>query len=340
MSNVVVGGNQTFVCSKCGMAYGGKKGFFPVNYGVLYKGTGSLPYCKECVDGIFDKYYTECGDQKAALRQLCRKLDLYWNESDYEAAARTSVKRTIVSSYLAKARAVKNIGKSYDDTLREEGVFWRFLDPNTPALYPNSDTDQKTEAQEPEEEISIPEEVMDFWGPGYTPEMYQELEQRRAYYMSKFPEGYEPDIGTEVIIRQICNLEIEINKGRTSGGNIAQSVKVLNELLGSANMKPIQKKSGEADAEIERTPMGVWIQRWEEKRPVPEPDPELKDRDGIIKYISIWFLGHLSKMLGIKNAYSGLYEREINALRVDRPEYNDEDDEDFFNDVFSDGDTS
>lgn len=39
-------------------------------------------------------------------------------------------------------------------------------------------------------------------------------------------------------------------------------------------------------------------------------------------------------MLGIKNTYCRLYEEEIAKMRVDRPEYEDEDDETLFNDIF------
>ena len=42
-------------------------------------------------------------------------------------------------------------------------------------------------------------------------------------------------------------------------------------------------------------------------------------------------------MLGIKNTYCRLYEEEIAKMRVDRPEYEDEDDETLFNDIFGVG---
>lgn len=334
---------NSFVCSTCGTAYGRRKGNFPVCYGYLYRGTGFLPYCKDCVDGLFTGFVKEYEDPRLAVQQMCRKLDLYWSPSIYEKIESQNAQRNIFSAYLSKANQYRGAGKSYDDTIREEsgllGISKEEYLKRTSSSRAVSSTQPTENADERDAvDINIPDHVKDFWGPGYTPEMYQELEQRRAYYMAKFPEGYEPDIGTEVIIRQICNLEIEINKGRTTGANIAQSVKVLNELLGSANMKPIQKKAGEADAELERTPMGVWIQRWEEKRPLPESDPEMQDRDGIVRYISVWFLGHLSKMLNLKNSYSELYEKEISKLRVDRPEYADEDDEEVFNDTFAGGD--
>ena len=39
-------------------------------------------------------------------------------------------------------------------------------------------------------------------------------------------------------------------------------------------------------------------------------------------------------MLGIKNSYCKMYEDEIARLRVDRPEYDDEDDDTMLNDLF------
>lgn len=136
------------------------------------------------------------------------------------------------------------------------------------------------------------------------------------------------------LYKQICILEATINRDSAQGKAIDKNVNALNTLLGSMNLKPTQKKD-EADSSVDGTPFGVWIRRWENTKPIPEPDPELKDVDGIVRYISIWFLGHLCKMLGIKNTYCKLYEDEIAKMRIERPEYEDEDDETLFNDIFS-----
>lgn len=178
------------------------------------------------------------------------------------------------------------------------------------------------------------DDVVAFWGSGYSNRMYAELEQRRAYYMSKFPSDYETDIGSDVLMRQLCKLEVNITKDNAAGKPIDKSVNSLNTLIGSLNLKPTQQKD-DSDTSIEKTPFGVWVRRWENQRPIPEPDPEFQDVDGIVRYISIWFLGHLSKMLGIKNAYCKLYEDELAMMRVERPEYEDDDDETMFNDIFS-----
>lgn len=54
----------------------------------------------------------------------------------------------------------------------------------------------------------------------------------------------------------------------------------------------------------------------------------------IKKYVFTWF-GHVCKMLGVKNGYTRMYEEEINRLRVEKPEYEDEDDETLLVDAYS-----
>lgn len=316
------------ICSRCGKKYSRRKGYFPVSYAVLHKGIGHIPVCKECIDTMYNTYLAQCNNAKDAVRQLCRKLDLYWSESVYDLVQRKSTTRSMMTQYIAKINTVSYAGKSYDDTLSEEGTLWNFI----PEI--NKESAEVTDVTPVEAvEIETPEEIIAFWGSGYSDEMYRELEQRRQYWMSKFPEGIELDVGTEALIRQICSLELDINRDRIAGKSVDKSVNALNNLLGSANLKPAQQKA-DGDNAQENTPLGVWIRRWETQRPVPDPDPELEDVDGIVRYISIWFLGHLCKMLGIKNTYCKLYEEEIAKMRVDRPEYEDEDDETMFNDIF------
>lgn len=319
--------SDTAICSRCGKKYSRRKGYFPVSYAILHKGIGYIPVCKDCIDTMYNTYLAQCNNAKDAVRQMCRKLDLYWSESVYEMVSRKSTTRSMMTQYIAKINTVSYAGKSYDDTLSESGTLWSFDEDA------NSGTDYDDSNTQADEIIETPDEIIAFWGSGYSDEMYRELEQRRQYWMSKFPDGIELDVGTEALIRQICSLELDINRDRIAGKSVDKSVNALNNLLGSANLKPTQQKA-DGDNAQENTPFGVWIRRWETQRPIPDPDPELEDVDGIIRYISIWFLGHLCKMLGIKNTYCRLYEEEIAKMRVDRPEYEDEDDETLFNDIF------
>lgn len=316
-------------CRKCGTAYGRLKGYFPVSYSYLYKGTGYLPYCKDCVDGMFAAYLQECKDSKVAVRQMCRKLDLYWSEKVYEAVEKQNSTRSMMTSYISKINAVKLASKSYDDTLREEGVLW--LEPKAYA-----DVEQViTGIQSTDGDAIIPDEVIAFWGPGYTPSMYMELEERRKYLVSKYPSTTELDIGTETLIRQICILEIEINKARMEGKPVDKLINTLNTVLGSANLKPTQKKE-DADAELEKMPLGVGIQKWEYSRPLPPTPKEKRDINQVIKNITTWYLGHACKMVGIRNSYCKMYEDAMAELRVENPDHAEEDDDTLLNSVFGD----
>lgn len=322
--------NSKFFCSRCGTAFSRQKGYFPVSHSPMYRGTGYLPFCNDCLDTMFDEYRQLLGSDREAMRRMCMKLDLYWHDSIYDMVERTAGVNSKVRNYIGKTNIIRYIDKSFDDTIADEersGI--------RQTVAQDDGVQQGYLPEETEEEIiDIPEDVILFWGPGYTPKMYLELEERKKYWISRFPTGYNFDIGEEALIRQICNLEIDINHDRAAGKSIDKNVNTLNTLLGSANLKPTQKKDDGADAELDNMPFGVGIRKWENTRPIPEPDPELQDVDGIVRYISVWFLGHLCHMVGIKNTYCKLYEEEMERLRVTAPEFEDEDDETLFDHMF------
>jgi hypothetical protein len=320
MSAMETSGTTT-ACIRCGTAYGVKRGNFAVCHGDLYKGAGYLPYCRSCVDAMYGEFLAGGVSPVDAARQVCRKLDLYWNRALFHAAERGTAARSVMTNYLQKCNTVKFVGKSYTDTLREEGTLWSFAGCGS------------ADGQEDEAAPAVPEEIRLFWGPGYTQEMYRELEDRRKFWMSRYPDGYQPDIGEEALIRQICNLEIDINHDRAAGKSVVNNVNTLNTLLGSLNLKPAQKKN-DADGDVENMPLGVGIQKWELSRPLPETEEKCRDKAGRVRYITTWFLGHACKMVGLRNSYTKLYEDAMNDLRVQHPEYDDDDDDALLSDLF------
>lgn len=319
------------VCRKCGVAYGRLKGNFPISYAQLHKGVGYLPYCRSCVDSMYDAYLAECGDTKRAVRQMCRKLDLYWNEKSFEAVEKTTSNRSMMTGYIARVNGLKQAGKSYDDTLREENAMWEWNATLGSELTPQPVAHQH-EAEDAVNVIEVPEDVIEFWGSDFEPEFVMKLDKR----YKQWTDGAELDKGSVSLYKQICILEEMINRDAAEGKPVDKNMNMLNTLLGSLNQKPVQKK--EADSSSDNTTFGEWIRKWENLRPIPEPDPELRDVDGIVRYITVFFFGHLARMLGIKNAYSKLYDEEIAKLRVDRPEFDGDDDETMFNEIFSSGD--
>ena len=321
--------SQKFYCCRCGMAYGKQSGSFPVSHSPMYRGSGHLPMCNDCIDKMFEDYVRKLGSQRAAMKRLCMKMDLYWSDSIYDMIEKTAPTRSKPRAYIGKTNIVRYIDKTYDDTVEDE-------ERESSIVSVQAVADVKEDEQQSQTDKLTPE-VIAFWGPGYTPEMYMELEQRRQYWMGRLPDGTNVDMGTEILIRRGCELELDINRDRLAGKSIEKSVSALTTVLGALKLKPEQKRDG-GDAEAERTPMGVWIKRWEEERPVPEPDEELQDHDGVVRYITTWFLGHLCKMLGIRNTYCKMYEEAVmERVQNDQTDDDVEIDEDLFNDIFGNG---
>lgn len=315
-----------FYCVRCTRSFTKRKGNFPASQSSLYRGNGGfLPVCRHCVDEIYEHYLSVLGEEKAAMRRVCMKFDIYWSEKIFEQINRSNTTNSRILSYVSKSNLVPNTGKTYDDTLDEE----RALQFTTAVMADGSDDDA----------FIVTNEMVDFWGAGMSEQFYAELEKRYKYWRgdtAKRSEGMSvSELSELAFVKQICMLEATIIRESAMGKPIDKYTNSLNTLLGSANLKPIQQKEkDDLDASIEAMPFGSWIRKIENTRPIAEPDPEFKDVDGIAKYVSTWFLGHLCKMLKIENKYSHLYEDEMARLRVDRPEYEGEDEDTIMEDIF------
>lgn len=314
-----------YYCCRCGTAYSRRKGYFPVSHSPMYRGSGFLPLCGDCVEDMYEGYRDTLHDDRAAMKRMCMKLDLYWNEDIYTMVERTAGVHSRVKNYIGKTNLFRYIDKTFDDTLREEEEKCAVDSQNSSPEYFDSGTDDP-ESQEP-----VSQELVDFWGSGYKADFYEELERRYQDWTGGTPVA---DPSERSLYRQICLLEAIIARDGAAGKPIDKNVNALNSLLGSMNLKPAQKKNDAADAELEKMPLGVGIQKWEYSRPLPETPKENRDVRGTIKNITTWYLGHACKMVGLRNSYCKMYEDAMEELRVKRPEYDEEDDDSVLSDIF------
>lgn len=329
--------SDRIVCTRCGTAYTRYKNNFYVSYGEMHKGTGYLPICKSCVDTLFQTYLGQCGKSEYAMRQICRKLDLYWDKGSFDYAFKKGTSRTLISLYMTRINTLSNAGKSYDDTLMEEDSLWSFKETSLVQQEPEETDEDVVDAVA---EKKVTRKMVKFWGSAYSPEMILQLEERYKYWMGRLPSEFEIDIGTEILLKQISALDIDINNCRVSDGkNVDKLINTQSKLLQDLNLKPVQRKKDDGDS-LNDIPFGVGIAWCEQKKPIAEPLEEFKDVDGIRKYIMTWVYGHLVKMMGKKNLHSRLYDQEIAKWRVERPEFSDEEDEDFIADALSGEDES
>ena len=303
--------------------------------------------CAICIDELFGYYTRRLGTPEAAAKRLCMKFDFYWSPKVFEDTVKNDPDGTVFRTYASKMNLYRYQGRTFDETADEDDQALQELKDElerTKVELAEAQRQIPTHAEEPEPEEVVPEglskeelaRLVAFWGQGFSDDEYRQLDLRYQQWMGELPPGESVGVGAETLYKQICLLENIIAKNAASGKPIESSVNQLNNLIGSVRAKPVQQQSDEGSTPFDTQPFGVGIKLCENTRPIPKPLPEFADVDGIGRYISIWFLGHLCKMLHIKNTYSRLYEEEMARLRIERPEVEEEDDEDFLYDIFSD----
>lgn len=314
-------------CVRCGTAFSRKKGYFPVSHSPMYRGSGYLPWCNDCVEEMYEEYVRTLGD-KEAMRRMCMKMDLYWDEAIYAMVERSAGVNSRIRNYIGKTNIIRYIDKTFDDTLQEEGANAEMFD----MVRPETSIDGEGAVEE-----QTDPSIVEFWGVGFDHDFYMELERKREHWTGGPEKEADLDKAEIALYKQICMQEVIIARDAAAGRATDKSVNLLNTLLGSMNLKPSQQKE-EADAELEKMPLGVGIQKWEFDRPLPETPKENRDVRKTIRNITTWYLGHACKMVGLKNSYTKMYEEAMNELRVKRPEYDEEDDDSVLSDIFGGSD--
>lgn len=323
---------EIYKCVRCGVPYRTQKQHFHATQSTLFNANnGVLPICKQCVVDLYEHYRTILGDPREAVKRVCLKLDIYWSPDVYASVEKTgSANSNRMSTYISRSFLFRYQGKTYDDTLAEAGTVQCTPTAGVAGEVspdPDSEVDLTVPIASPAPITTPTADTVLFWGAGFTPAFYHELNMRYDRWTRDLPKPLGR--AEESLYKQICFQESSINKNIAAGKPIEQGQNALNALLGSLNAKPIQKKEeNPAAQEVDNSPLGVWIRRWEDKRPVPDyPEDDMKGGKKLIHYITVWLYGHLGKSLGIRNTYSQAYEDEIEKYRVQKPEFVDEDDD-------------
>lgn len=113
----------TFVstCTCCGTKYSRPTDFYMVSSTPLYRNNGGrMTVCRGCVDSLFDQYREEFDDAEA-IRRICMKFDVYYSPVLVESSREKQGSRSRMSVYLSQCNLASYAGKTYDNTIREEG---------------------------------------------------------------------------------------------------------------------------------------------------------------------------------------------------------------------------
>jgi len=306
-----------YECCTCKKHYKKLDDNFPASQSNIYAANQKLPICKICLDKLYDHYCIALGNEDDAIRRICMKFDIYFDQSLLNASRKITKDRSRIHTYISRANLTQYKDKTYDTTIDEEK--------RGNIIESEDDLDNLTDAKG-----NISKKMLLFWGTGFSPEDYIFLNVQYKDWTGRHECKTKAQ---ESLFQKICLLEMQINKAIQKGDKIEQLMNAYNTLLGSANVKPVQTNDNTL---AEQNTLGTLIKKWENEKPIPEPSEDWKDVDRIGKYITIYFLGHLCKMMGIKNSYSRMYEEEMDKYKVNKPEYED-DDEALFDAVFGGG---
>lgn len=121
----------------------------------------------------------------------------------------------------------------------------------------------------------------------------------------------------ETYIVNICMIQLQIHNAQKAGKDTSKLLDTLNKLMDAARLQPKQNVGNSSTDDLT---FGQLIEKWEQEKPIPEPEGAFKDVDGIGKYIRVWFAGHLAKALGLKGGRTEEYEQEIKKYTVEKPQ--------------------
>lgn len=308
-----------FYCCCCGKKYSRQKGNFSFSQSPLYKGNNSyLPICNHCIDNLVEQYTEILGTQDEAIKRVCMHWDIYYNESLLQSSRKTSADQSRIKNYIRQCNLTQNAGFTYDSYIKQE------LEKGIETIQDFEDLKNR------DNDIKIKEKVIKFWGLGYTPDEYKYLQDQYDDWTARHECKSKAQ---ETLFQNICLAQLSIRKAQTNGGKVKEAMDAFQSLLGSANLKPVQTND---NALADNMTMGVLLKKYEETEPLPEISDDLKDVDNIGRYISVFFLGHLCKMMSIKNKFARMYEEEMAKYTVQKPEY-EGDEEATFDAVFGGG---
>lgn len=275
--------------------------------------------CKKCILGMatdYDKKTGEYKDNKEKAKNVLMLMDLPFIEADYDNAV-IDIKNAVNE---------KNRGTAWQQYIvmaqslpQYKGKTWKHSE-----FKYHEDDDEDID-----ENSRIIKAAKKRFGLGYSNSDLFYLENEYQDWTRRYQCENKAQ---ELLFKRVCFKQLDIDKAQRLGKDTKELDKSLQELLGSLNLKPSQNTS---NVLTESKTFGQLIEKWENEKPIPEPDEEFRDVDRIGLYIDVFFKGHLAKMMGLKNGFSSIYEKFISKYTASKPEYKeDEDSEVLFEQIF------
>lgn len=309
------------ICTSCGEEYRMDKMYFHRSRSPIYAANDNfITICKSCMAELYEKTFVELGGSKElALKKIAIIFDLPYSR---DILAKTNdrkskhIQQHITDCYFYVISKLPYVHQTFSDYKDQMNYI---MGENNPIVGAKLNLSRK--------------KLISVWGAGFTEEEYEYLQNRYDEWNCKVNID---SMSRESLVRDLCMIKLQQQKALSN-----EDIDVYNRLqktyqdtLSTAHLKPIQE---EVEQKSFEKPLGVMIEMFENEDPIPEPLPEWRDVDGIMKLFNVYFLGHLCKMLNIENRYSGMYEEEMRKYRAESEDLYDASDEDIFEHLVENG---
>ena len=313
---------QKFTCFYCSNEF--VESNYYKSFGKFFNNIGRIPYCKQCIEKFyqyyFDKYTNEgcLNPEEKAVRRVCMAMDIYYTKVNFDSAMnkikRDNVNISPMGQYMKTIGFTQYKDKSYDNTVSDDDkkeLAASLIDVSGTS---NSKIDEKTR---------------EFFGAGFIDDDYEFLQREYNDWTARHECKTKAQ---EEVFKDICFNRLQNLKALRAGEDTKDITASFQKMLDSGKLQP---KQNAGDAMADNQTFGTLIDKWENERPIPEIDEELRDVDKIGLYLDVFFKGHLAKMMGLKNGFSRLYSKYMKQYTVEKPEYEgDEDSEALFDAIF------
>lgn len=322
-------------CLCCGKEYDSE--IFYGSNSIQFKSLGKLPYCQDCLGEIYEGYKKEFmnngyqNPEKKAVQRFCMAFDLYYTDKMYDSAVRTYKEKcdkskkelNFIAFIFQQLKLVQYKDRNYTNVIHNQ--YSEYKDSvNLSMLNFGKEDDDSLEKRN-----VIIKKASKFFGAGFEDDDYLFLQEQYEDWTTRHECQTKSQ---EEMFKQICFTQLSIWKAERARLDTKDLQATFLKQLEAAKLQPKQNKG---DTISEAQTFGTLIDKWENTRPIPEPEDDLKDVDKIGLLLDVFFRGHLAKFMGLKNGLSNLYEKYMKKYTVERPEYeNEEDTENLFDTIF------
>ena len=312
---------EKYKCFYCGKEYVDTN--YYKSYSNLFSNIGKIPYCKQCIEKFYQQYYEEYVNEgcltpeRNAVKRTCMAFDIYYKEDVFSSAMNkireSNMNISPMGQYMKTIQLSQYKDKSYDNTVLNE-IKEEFVAGTNANMSDSRKVEEKT---------------VTFFGSGFTDEDYEYLQREYDDWVARHECKTKAQ---EEVIKDICFNRLQNLKALRRGEDTKDITASFQKMLDAGKLQP---KQNSGDTTADNQTFGTLIDKWENDRPLPEIDEELKDVDNIGLYMDVFFKGHLAKMMGLKNGLSNTYTNFMKKYTVEKPEYdNDENSEALFDAIF------